>query len=177
MFAAEHSACCVRQVYMKCSESGAQLLASEMKLLSVPMPQGYGTACSGTGCRRWRCRRLRNVPHSPDAGGDGALPAWSAAARFRQVAAQAPSSSSIDAARSDTINLQDTCEPANMPVPRNTGRLQESDSQSAAVRELIKRRGQAALTREEQRRRQRSLDAIGVPSFQAVLAVGGLVAI
>ncbi len=50
----------------------------------------------------------------------------------------------------------------------------EADADSVAVRELIKRRGQAALTREERRRRQRSLDAIGVPSFQAVLAVSSL---
>lgn len=35
------------------------------------------------------------------------------------------------------------------------------------------RRLQAALTREEARRRQRSLDALGVPPFQAVLASAG----
>ena len=39
------------------------------------------------------------------------------------------------------------------------------------VRDLIARRGQAALTREERRRRQRSLDSLGAPSFQAVMRV------
>lgn len=47
----------------------------------------------------------------------------------------------------------------------------ESDVESAATRDLLKRRGQAALTREERRQRQRSLDAIDAPPFNSVLKV------
>lgn len=47
----------------------------------------------------------------------------------------------------------------------------EADVESAATRDLLKRRGQAALTREERRQRQRSLDAIDAPSFSSVLKV------
>jgi hypothetical protein len=45
------------------------------------------------------------------------------------------------------------------------------DLESAAVRDLLKRKGQAALTREERRQRQRSLNAINAPAFGDVLKV------
>lgn len=49
----------------------------------------------------------------------------------------------------------------------------EADVESAATRDLLKRRGQAALTREERRQRQRSLDAIDAPAFSSVLKAAG----
>ena len=46
-----------------------------------------------------------------------------------------------------------------------------SDEEYVATAARLAARGQAALTREERRKRQRSLDASNAPSFQSVLAV------
>ena len=46
-----------------------------------------------------------------------------------------------------------------------------SDEEFAATAARLSARGQAALTRDERRKRQRSLDAVGAPSFQSVLKV------
>ncbi len=42
------------------------------------------------------------------------------------------------------------------------------DAEGAALAARLAAKGQAALTREERRARQRSLDALGVPPFLAV---------
>ena len=47
----------------------------------------------------------------------------------------------------------------------------DQDPELLALHAAVAAGGQAALTREEQRRRQRSLDALGVPAFQEVLQV------
>ncbi|KAI3426961.1 hypothetical protein D9Q98_006905 [Chlorella vulgaris] len=50
----------------------------------------------------------------------------------------------------------------------------ESDSELQLLHARIQQEGQAALTREEQRRRQRSLEALGVQPFGAVLQGAGV---
>ena len=47
----------------------------------------------------------------------------------------------------------------------------EADEDSKKLAQQLQTRGQAALTREERRARQRSLDAHACPSFQALLKV------
>jgi len=47
----------------------------------------------------------------------------------------------------------------------------EGDAEGAALAARLATEGQAALTREERRQRQRSLDALGVPPFLAVARV------
>jgi hypothetical protein len=56
-------------------------------------------------------------------------------------------------------------------VPQTLRELSE-DSNQQALMQRLQRDGQAALTKEERRKRQRSLDGIGAPSFPAVLKVG-----
>lgn len=46
----------------------------------------------------------------------------------------------------------------------------DTDFQQTAER--LRRLGQAAMTREEKQKRQRSLDKIGVPSFASMVKVG-----
>lgn len=46
------------------------------------------------------------------------------------------------------------------------------DSEQQTLNERLQVEGQAALSREERRKRQRSLDSIGAPSFQHILKVG-----
>ena len=47
----------------------------------------------------------------------------------------------------------------------------EQDTEQQALAQRLQEEGQAALSREERRKRQRSLDTIGAPSFSAVLRV------
>lgn len=46
-----------------------------------------------------------------------------------------------------------------------------SDEDSRKLAQQLQARGQAALTREERRARQRSLDSLGCPSFPSLLQV------
>ena len=47
----------------------------------------------------------------------------------------------------------------------------ENDEDGRALAARLATKGQAALTREERRQRQRSLDTLGVPSFLAMARV------
>lgn len=47
-----------------------------------------------------------------------------------------------------------------------------SDKDFQQTAERLRRHGQAAITREEKQKRQRSLDQIGVPSFGSMVKVG-----
>lgn len=47
-----------------------------------------------------------------------------------------------------------------------------SDIDFQQTAERLRRHGQAAITREEKQKRQRSLDRIGVPSFGSMVKVG-----
>ncbi|GAB4818568.1 hypothetical protein N2152v2_005614 [Parachlorella kessleri] len=51
--------------------------------------------------------------------------------------------------------------------------LLDNDEELAALHARVQQEGQAALTREERQRRQRSLDNLGVPSFSQVLSKSG----
>ena len=52
--------------------------------------------------------------------------------------------------------------------------LQEllQDKEQQALNERLQVEGQAALSKEERRKRQRSLESIGAPSFQQILQAG-----
>ena len=52
--------------------------------------------------------------------------------------------------------------------------LQEllQDKEQQALNERLQVEGQAALSKEERRKRQRSLESIGAPSFQQILKAG-----
>lgn len=54
----------------------------------------------------------------------------------------------------------------------DTLRKLSADADQQALAQRLQREGQAALTREERRKRQRSLDGLGAPSFPALLKVG-----
>ncbi len=55
-------------------------------------------------------------------------------------------------------------------IPETLRELAEDREQQALVQRL-QQEGQASLSREERRKRQRSLDSIGAPPFQSVLKV------
>ena len=55
-------------------------------------------------------------------------------------------------------------------IPETLRELSEDREQQALV-ERLQQEGQASLSKEERRKRQRSLDSIGAPPFQSVLRV------
>lgn len=55
-------------------------------------------------------------------------------------------------------------------IPETLKELSDDREQQALVQRL-QQEGQASLSREERRKRQRSLDSIGAPPFQSVLRV------
>lgn len=63
-----------------------------------------------------------------------------------------------------------TDQPASSLVPETLTAM-EQDGELQATLAALADRGQAALTREEALARQRSLDALGVPSFPRMLKV------